>query len=773
MRISIFKKIFISQLALVIIASGVISLASYFFMVRLYNESQDSMLRVVSSATATRISTQIAQHKASLKEIAESREVALYAQKFQELLLTKYLVRHQDQFPVLAYLGQEGNQEFRLVNGQASEVLDNLAGLEVFRASLASPNQVILGEVVLDPVLKIQTLQFAYTRVDYFGDQFLGLILGQTPLAQVVAPAINCISTQKGYCRIVAPNGKILGDPNPKNIMQPLVINKQSLGQLFAKAGAESEGQIQHAMVNGEDCYFVVKLIPGTPWLAMSVLPFQQYNAVPALFRNFSICLFIGLLLLAGIFTFFLAKTITSPIRKLALASGAMAKGDFSQRVAAGKDEIGDLAESFNTMAEQLGTSIAREKQLLAAEATARLNAELAGQHKSEFLSKVSHELRTPLNIVLGMTELLEKGGLSGKSPQQVAAIKEAGRHLLQLIDGILDFSRLENGTMSLAPAPFDLYAVIGRIKKKYEPVANVKGLALFCEETALVPTTVIGDEGRICQILENLLDNAIKFTEHGDVSLRVRPLGLKVTGDQHLIHLRFEVADTGCGIPLEQQTAMFDSFKQFDPYATRKTGGLGIGLTLCQQFVELMHGKIGMKSAPSKGSTFFVDLDLPVAKEGEALPEVETKGAEQHTDGKTDQHSMGKIMNILIAEDNPVNQKLLRLMLEMNGHTVKVTADGKEAVAVFQSEEIDLILMDVQMPGMNGFEATATIRELEKTTGKHVPIIAVTAHVMPGYKEDCLKAGMDNYLSKPFRMQELFAVIEETLASLNNPARD
>ena len=773
MRISIFKRIFISQLALIIIASGVISLASYFFMVRLYNESQNETLRVISSSTATRVSTQIAQHRATLKEIAESREVALYAQKFQELLLAKLLDRYKEQFPVLAYVNQEGDQEFRLVNGEAGEALDNLAGLEVVRASLAAPNQTILGEIVLDPVLKTQVVRFAYARVDYFGDQFLGLILGQTPLAQVVVPSGSCTSTHKGYCRIVAPDGKILSDPEPKNIMQPLVISNQNLGQMFAKAGTESRGQIQHGVVNGEDCYFVVSLIQGTPWLAMSVLPSRQYNAVPTLFRNFSVCLFFGLLFLAGLFTFFLAKSITSPIRKLAQASIAMAKGDFSQRVAAGKDEIGDLAESFNTMTEQLGASRTREKHLLAAEASARLNAELADQHKTEFLSKVSHELRTPLNIVLGMAELLEKGELSGKpAQQQIAAIKEAGRNLLQLIDGILDFSRLENGTMSLTPAPFDLYAIIGKMKKKFEPIANAKGLALFCEETPLVPTTVVGDEGRIRQVLENLLDNAIKFTEHGDVSLRVRPLGLKAVNDQHLINLRFEVADTGCGIPLEQQTAMFESFKQFDPYATRKAGGLGIGLTISQQLVELMHGKIGMKSAPSKGSTFFVDLDLPVAKEGGAQSAMEPQpaGPMAVADG---QHGKGGSMKILIAEDNPVNQKLLRLMLEMNGHKVQVTADGKEAVAVFQSEDVDLVLMDVQMPGMNGFEATATIRELEKTTGKHVPIIAVTAHVMPGYKEECLKAGMDNYLSKPFRMQELFAIIEETLAQLNNPARD
>ena len=770
MRISIFKKIFISQLALVIFASGVLSLASYFFMVRLYNESQDNMLRVISSSTATKIATNIAQHKATIKEIAEAREVALYAQKYQELLLIKHLARYQEQFPVLSYVDKEGNQEFRLVNGHASEASENLLGQKVFGAALAAPNQAILGDVVLDPVSQTQVLRFAYARIDYFGDQFLGLILGQTPLAQVIAPAGSCVSQKSGFCRVVAPDGKILGDPEPKNIMKNLVITNQNLGQLFAKAAAEPRGQIHHAMLNGEDCYFAVTLIPDTPWLAISGLTFPQYTAVPRLFRNFSILLFLGLLLLASITTFSLAQSITSPIQKLAQASIAMAKGDFAQRVTAGNDEIGDLAESFNTMAEKLGVAMNREKQILAAEASARLNAELADQHKTEFLSKISHELRTPLNIVLGMTELMEDGHRKGTPPPELAAIKEASQNLLQLINGILDFSRLENGTMRIVPVPFDLYAILGRLKKKYEPAAKAKGIPLLYTEPEAVPTTVVGDEARISQVLENLLDNAIKFTEHGEISLRVRPLGLKAINDQHIIHLRFEVVDTGCGIPLEQQGAMFESFKQFDSYATRKTGGLGIGLTLSLQLIELMHGKIGMKSEPGKGSTFFVDLDLPVAKE-EAEPAALEANTARVANGTTDQHSRGKAMNILVAEDNPVNQKLLRLMLEMHGHHVLVTPDGKEAVAVYQSDEIDLVLMDVQMPGMNGFEATTTIRELEKNTGTHVPIIAVTAHVMPGYKEECLNAGMDNYLAKPFRMQELFAIIDETLAQLNPSA--
>lgn len=768
MRISIFKKIFFSQLALIVFASGVISLASYFFMVRLYNESQNTTLRVLSSSTAIKIATATAQHKAAIKEIAEAKEVALYAQKFHEILLAKHLARFQEQFPVLSYVGKEGNEEFRMVNGHASEPSGSLPSQETVQASLAAPNQAILGEIVLNPVSKTQEVQFAYARVDYFGDQFLGLILGQTPLSHIIPPAGDCISSKKGFCRIVASDGKIMGDPEQKNIMQQLTIQNQDIGQLFAKAKVEPRGEIHHARLNGEDCYFAVSLIPGTPWLTMSVLTAQQYNAVPRLFLNFSILLFFGLLLLASVSTYYLAEGITSPIRKLVQASTAMAKGDFSQRVAAGNDEIGELAESFNTMTEQLGGAINREKQILAAEASARLNAELADQHKTEFLSKISHELRTPLNAILGMSELLAHSNLPGKPQPELAIIREAGHSLLHLINGILDFSRLENGTMSLSPAPFDLYAILDKLKKKYEPAAKAKRLALVYEDPTAVPTMVVGDEARISQVLENLLDNAIKFTEHGEISLRVRPLSLKAVNDQHIIHLRFEVVDTGCGIPLDQQVAMFESFKQFEFYATRKTGGLGIGLTLSQQLIKLMHGKIGMKSEPGKGSTFFVDMDLPVAKEG-TPPAGQESTTPMGVSGATDQHSMGKGMNILIAEDNPVNQKLLRLMLEMHGHQVKVTADGKEAVAVYQSEDIDLVLMDVQMPGMNGFEATTTIRELEKNTGNHVPIIAVTAHAMPGYKEECLNVGMDNYLAKPFRMQELFSVIEETLAQLSN----
>jgi len=765
MRISIFKKIFISQLALVIFASGVISLASYFFMVRLYNESQNNTLRVISSSIALKIATKIAHHRAAIKEIAEAREIALYAQKYQEPLLGKHLARYQEQFPVLGYVNQEGAQEFLLVNGHvAGEVSDNLAGQKIFAAALAAPNQAILGEITLDPVSKTQILQFAYARIDYFGDQFLGLILGQTPLAQIITPTESCFPPPNGFCRVVAPDGTILGDPKAENITKNLVIKNQNIGHFFTAAAAEPRGQIHHATLNGEDCYFAVALIPGTPWLAMSVLTSQQYTAVPRLFRNFSILLFFGLFFLAGISTFFLARSITSPIRKLVQASVAMTQGDFAQRVAPDNDEIGDLAQSFNTMAEKLGGAISREKQLLVAEASARLKAELVDQHKTEFLSKISHELRTPLNIVLGMAELLETGYREGVPPPELTAIKESGRHLLQLIDGILDFSRLEDGTIRIVPVPFDLYGILGRLKKKYEPAAQAKRIALLYTEPEAVPTTVVGDEARIFQVLENLLDNAIKFTEHGEITLRVRPLGLKAVNDQHIIHLRFEVVDTGCGIPMEQQGAMFESFKQFESYATRKTGGLGIGLTISLQLIELMQGKIGMKSEPGKGSTFFVDLDLPVAKE-EADSAASTTGLAH---GATDQHSRGKAMNILVAEDNPVNQKLLRLMLEMHDHHVRVTADGQEAVAVYESEEIDLVLMDVQMPGMNGFEATTTIRDLEKNTGRHVPIIAVTAHAMPGYKEECLKAGMDNYLAKPFRMQELFAIIDETLAQLN-----
>lgn len=572
MRLSLFKKIFLSQLALLIFASGVVSLAGYFLMAQLYSLHQNETLRIFSSSTAGEIAARIVRHRAALKETAEIGEIPLPAK--------------ENQGPIPADIHGE-------------EAPDSLAGPEMLQALLPALTQPAFAEVALNPLQQARALLSVYTQSDYFDEQFLGPLLWQKPQTKVVAP-----------------DGRILLDSEPKNIGKQLVLGNQDLARLFAKAQAEPGGRLKHALLNGEDCYFAVSLIPDTPWLAMSVLPARQYTVVPRLLRNFSLLLFFAPLLLGGIVSFFLTRGITAPVRKLVQAGAAMAKGNFALRASAGKDETGALAEAFNTLAGKLWAARNREKQLLAAEKSARLMAGLADRHKTEFLAKINHELRTPLNFVLGLADRLAEGEPAGQPRPEIAPLREAGRNLGRLIDAVLDFSRLENSALSLAPAPFDLYAILGRLKRKYEPAAKAKGLTILDAEPEAVPTKVVGDEARIVQVLENLLDNAIKFTEHGNISLRVRPLGLKASNDQHIIHLRFEVADTGCGIAPEQQAAMFEPFAQAEAFAPGSAGGLGIGLALCRLLVELMQGKIGLKSEPGQGSTFFVELDLPVAKE-------------------------------------------------------------------------------------------------------------------------------------------------------------
>ncbi|MGV1099002.1 response regulator [Thiovibrio sp. JS02] len=764
MRFPIGKKIFISHLALVSIATALLSLASYFFMARLFNDSQNEQMRILASTTASAVAGRVEKHADLLKEIAEAPEVRRYAEKYQELFLAKHLARHKDQFSYLSYVDEQGHEEVSSLGGELFSVLRDHSTSRIFQESLAAPNRTHLAGVVFEPVLQRHVVRFSYVNQGYFGDRFQGMILAHADLEAFVGPCGNCSMQKKGTCIVVDQDGTILTDLGGKEAAPSLTLADTDIASLLAAAERNDPSPPRQGVFQGVESVFTLAPVENTTWSVLFVLPLADYTAVPRLIRNLSLLILSGLVILASISTYFITQGITTPIHKLVMASEAMAKGIFDQKVEAENDEIGDLALSFNSMAEKLNNSINREKQLLAAEASARLAAELADQHKTEFLSRMSHEFRTPLSIVIGMAELLLHGGLDEKERENALSIQEAGRDLLNLIDGILDFSRLENGTMQLSKAPFDLYRMLEKLKLKYLPAARHKGLDLYYIEPVAVPRMVYGDVSRIFQIFENLLDNAIKFTEQGEVVIRIRPLGFFSSDNgAQIIQLRFEVTDTGCGIPLDQQSAMFESFRQMGPYSTRKMRGLGLGLSLARHLADLMDGSLGMKSDPGKGSTFFVDLKLPVVLEGagELFPQT-GQGSPEETGNSA---CPLKKLRVLVVEDNPINQKFLRLMLQILGHQVIMVADGKEAVAAFKSEAVDLILMDVQMPGMNGFEATGLIREIEAAEGRHVPIIAVTAHALPGYREKCLKAGMDSYLAKPFRMHDLCAAIRESVA--------
>ncbi len=501
-------------------------------------------------------------------------------------------------------------------------------------------------------------------------------------------------------------------------------------------------------------------------WVASANLYFHYRTGAPGVMAHLLIVSI--LLVIAVAVARVTGRALVRPLAILDSAMVAVREGNLRPiRLLQTGDEIQRLGESFNAMIEAL-TSIQhqvsehqerleekiRERTEALEKSTNR--AEAATRAKSEFLANMSHELRTPLNGVLGMIDIVLDGELTKAQREELTMAKECSLSLLALVNDILDLSKIEAGKMGLERLSFDPRELVESCCRLLEPRAVQKGLTWTCSVSPEMPACLMGDPLRLRQVVVNLLGNAVKYTNRGSVQLR---LSCAPAMQPDRVELHLEVADTGIGIPQDKLATIFEKFTQADGSITKRYGGTGLGLAIARELVEMHEGHIWVESEVGRGSAFHVALELPVATSvliAESNPAEPVAAAPPPAEHAKVQH------RILVVEDNAINQQVVTGLLGKRGYATEVARHGGEALAALEAADFDLVLMDVQMPILDGLEATRLIRKDPRWKG--LPIVGLTAHAMVGDRERCLAAGMNDYLAKPVRQPALLEVVTKHL---------
>jgi signal transduction histidine kinase len=537
--------------------------------------------------------------------------------------------------------------------------------------------------------------------------------------------------------------------------------------------GESGVGQFYSPAFNG---YMIAgyAVVPETGWGVMVPQPLSELrrraDQVAFLATIIAAASFIVAAFMSWLIAFYLAR----PVRQVANTAEAVLAGSedvsvprFSGSVPL---EIRQLGLAFNTMLEDLRRRNAETRLALR-------QAESSNQAKSQFLANMSHEIRTPLNGVVGMIELLRLTDPSATQQHYIEAATQSSQALLLLIDDVLDLSKIEAGKLELERTPFQLPALIQDARSLFADQASAKGLSLSITIADELNIAVVGDAHRLLQVLTNLISNAVKFTTEGTVTIAAT-----CQDDRGAtLRVRFTVADTGIGIPADKQNMIFEAFSQADSSTTRRYGGTGLGLSIARQLCQMMGGDIGVDSIVGKGSTFWFTVVLEKQRTGAGQPASVTRNEAPRRQQVIPSEAIPKpvspaqrefkealgrtgltTIRILLAEDNPANLRVTQALLEAIGCHVSTARNGLEALAAYRDGEFDLVLMDCQMPEMDGYEAARAIRQLETFQGRTTPIVALTAHALDGSRDMSLAAGMDDHLTKPLTLSVLTSKLVE-----------
>lgn len=545
---------------------------------------------------------------------------------------------------------------------------------------------------------------------------------------------------------VIDRNGTLISHNPP---MREWIGRSLQSHEVARKALENPQGNAEVQDLTGASRLFVFRSLPGTD--AILAIGLNRASVIGPIeealrYRFFLIIVIVSGSLLLGMLG--VEGLILRPLRSLVQTAEALEHGDFGVRSPyRGSGEVRILERAFNRMAQAVAD---REKELIASKDVAEKalsQANIASQAKTNFLASMSHEIRTPLNGIIGYTEQLLDEKLSAKQKRYADLIQVSASALLTVANDILDFSSIEAEQITLQSEPFSLVSLIDNTVSIVSSGAGKKGVPIRIEWAPELPRMVLGDEARLRQVLLNLLNNAVKFTREGHITTRVECKGAAAAGEV----IRISVTDTGIGIAPEHHGRLFKRFSQGDPSIRREFGGTGLGLAISKRLVELMGGQIGVESEQGKGSTFWIELTLPQA-DISILPPVE--------DGLP---KTAKPARILIVEDVEINRELVQILLEAAGHTIDAVSNGEEAVAAVQAASYDLVLMDIQMPGMDGMTAIREIRALDDPVSQ-VFVAAMTANVLPQQVRDFMKAGFNDHIGKPVRRDDLLRKMKEWL---------